>query len=436
MEVATTIREALLNSLQKAFEEQVSKVPQAALRLLLERKLRDAGANLPPEGIDAMAQHLLAGQADSFSWDDGSDDEIDLGTLSFDDEDFAELQRIVSNVTDGLPEMVQSVAQKSAADLFKTLKTNWEVEGAIQAYETEEFKERLEERWGEALNLLRMLLTCCRELGEETFKRYRRSKSKRHQHRRFVLTRLHVRACQVADEIITLMENGFADGAMARWRTLYEIGVIVTLIETGDEDLAERYILHDTVDFKREADEHDRTQVPLGYPPIAASVRNGIDRDYIAALARFGDEFKEAYGWAAKRIKGKPTLKSLQEEAGRTNMAPYYKLASYNVHVGARSLFHRLSDLHGTGTPMAGRSNAGLVEPGQNTAFTLTAITSSLILDVSKIDRIIEMQALVEMRDAIPKALAKADRKLRRDDAAFRKLMAQPKRRSRAPAKS
>ncbi|WP_217430933.1 DUF5677 domain-containing protein [Sphingomonas bacterium] len=49
---------------------------------------------------------------------------------------------------------------------------------------------------------------------------------------------LHARACQVVFEIITLMENGLADGAMARWRTLHEITVVATILAEHGEELA------------------------------------------------------------------------------------------------------------------------------------------------------------------------------------------------------
>ena len=55
---------------------------------------------------------------------------------------------------------------------------------------------------------------------------------------RVLLIRL-VRACQVTDEIICLLENGFADGAMARWRTLHEIAVVAVVISQHGENLCD-----------------------------------------------------------------------------------------------------------------------------------------------------------------------------------------------------
>src|SRR5206468_2797969 len=95
------------------------------------------------------------------------------------------------------------------------------------------FRERLEARWGKGFDLLRMLLTICRELGQDSAKRLRKSRAHKNRVLRSLMVRLHARACQITAEIITLMENGFADGAMARWRTLYEVGVVATVIADG-----------------------------------------------------------------------------------------------------------------------------------------------------------------------------------------------------------
>lgn len=409
-----------MGSLQKAFVDQVSKVPQLALQKVLERKLREIGAELPRDAVAAFAEQILSGNMESFVWDDGGAGEKQH-TLTFDKSDLEEVEEQVARLTETLPEIFENVSHRGAQLHFRTLRRNWEVQGAIEAYQNDEFRDRLAEYWGEGLGLLRMLLTVCREIGADACKRYSRSKSKKQQYRRFVLVRLQSRACQVSEEIITLMENGFADGAMARWRTLHEIATVATLIETGDEALAERYVLHDAVDAKREADEYERSQVPIGHAPIPKAYRKAIERDYAASISRFGDDFKGEYGWAAPRVKGRPTFKALQEEAGRANMGSHYKLASYNVHAGSRSLFHRLSGPRDEGVLMAGRSDSGLLEPGQNLAFTLVQITAAVTRRSTAIDGIIEQRAVLEIRDAIPKALAKADRKLRKLDAEFRK---------------
>ena len=65
---------------------------------------------------------------------------------------------------------------------------------------------------------------------------------------------LQRRGCQVSADIVTRLAAGFADGAMARWRTLFEIAVIVDILHGADDATAERYMDHSDVDAKRAAD--------------------------------------------------------------------------------------------------------------------------------------------------------------------------------------
>jgi hypothetical protein len=228
---------------------------------------------------------------------------------------------------------------------------------------------------------------------------------------------LHMRACQITDEIITLLENGFADGAMARWRTLHELDIVATLIVDGDEELAGRYIDHDVVEVKKQADDYDRTLIPLGYPPIRPQIRSRIEKNYADTIQRYGKPFGTDYGWAAALLNdARPTFQQLQNKANQSQMNSYYKLANLNVHGSARTMFFRMTDM-GANVPISGRTNSGLVDPGQNTAFTLVRITGALLGRARDLDRIREMKALVAMRDAITKALDRADKRLRRDEA-------------------
>lgn len=342
-------------------------------------------------------------------------DEITTLKLVFADEDLRELDETVAKVLEAIPGAVMGAYKVACEVMHKRFIERWPIEQTTQQYELQEFRERMENRWGEGLGQLRLLLTCCREIGQETTKRYQKSKSVKHQFRRWVLPRLHSRACQVSDEIICLMENGFADGAMARWRTLHELSIVATLIANGDEDLAERYILHDAVEVKRQADDYDASQVPLGYSPISKRERKEIEQEYQAVLDRFGPTFACPYGWAAEHLGlKKPTFKELQAAADRAGMSSYYKMASFNVHASARSLFFNLSSM-GEDVLLAGRSNAGLVEPGERTANSLSLVTSLYVGNTLSLDRLSELDFVLRIRDAVGRSLRKAGRRLIRE---------------------
>ena len=101
-------------------------------------------------------------------------------------------------------------------------------------------------------------------------------------------------------------------------------------------------------------------------------------------------------------------------------MRSHYKLASYNVHAGPHGAYFRLGLLDRGSGFLIGASNAGLVEPGQNAAHTLTQISALLLSERRDFDQIVALRVMMELRNEIPKAFAKADRKLRRDDAQFK----------------
>lgn len=52
---------------------------------------------------------------------------------------------------------------------------------------------------------------------------------------------LKIKYIDIFDEIICLIENGFPDGAMQRWRTLLEYSIIIIFILEQGEDVAEAY---------------------------------------------------------------------------------------------------------------------------------------------------------------------------------------------------
>ena len=60
--------------------------------------------------------------------------------------------------------------------------------------------------------------------------------------RYYVLRKLHGRACQQFREILWLLRGGFADGAYARWRSLFELSVIAEFISQNDEQVAKAFV--------------------------------------------------------------------------------------------------------------------------------------------------------------------------------------------------
>ncbi len=419
---------------EKLLFKQMSKLPFMKLEAVVREKLKAGGAPKPGKAAREIVRALRAGREPRIRWaakDETADKTIDV-SLSPDeiDEMIAETEAFVEN---GFGSMVADLRTSASRAIGKTLAKDWPAQWKWQTETDAGFRERLEDRWGEAFTYLRMMLTISREIAGEVHRKQAKRRSKKNQHKREVMQRLHGRGCQIVAEILTLMQNGFADGAMARWRTLHEITVVAALIADHDDDLARRYLDHEAVESKRALDLHRKHEIELGLLPFEASEIAEIEGRFEDMRQRYGKLFLEPYGWAAHHVgcDGKQ-FRHLEDAADKAANRPYYKMASYNVHAGTKGITFRLGLLGREGF-LSGASNAGFLEPTQHTAFSLTHLTGLLLSEKLGFDEQIQMQIILDLRDKIPPALRKSDRKLRRDDLNFRQRAL---RKSAAPKKS
>ncbi len=400
--------------LQQALSEAVADLPRLLLKKLLERKLEEADLKPTRKRVRILTDALMSGKCEQIELDSDDDREV---VISFTDDDAKELDKSARKfVEDELPKIVKRLPQQLARSIIKTLKATWPEHKAWEQQTHQGFQDRLADRWGEAFDLLGMLLTISREIGEDFHRRRRRSRARRNRHRTEVLARLHARACQVTGEIILLMQAGFADGAMARWRTLHEIAIVATLVAEHGDELAECYLAHDVVESRRALEMYKTTYKDLGYRPPPKREAKRTERIYQSVLQKYGNSFKNQYGWAAKHLgKANPNFADLEEAAQRSHMRSHYKMASQNVHAGVKGITDQFGMLPDSPAILAGVSNAGLDEPGQNAAITLNQITFLLLGPRIQLDELVTMRILVDIQKQTIDAFARAGRKLERE---------------------
>ncbi len=364
----------------------MERLPALFLENLIRKKLQKQGITATKRLSKKVAEHVLSGNTETFRYK--SRKYSGHVGLSFDDADAEEIKRALDRFcTTEIPRLILDMVGRNSRAVLRDLKSRWASEHALQDAELSEFRKRLEERWGKPLGQLRMLLTMSREWCQRSHDRSRSKKSGKIKRSRAILIRQLVRACQVTDEIICLLENGFADGAMARWRTLHEIAVVADVISQYGETIGERYVAHQAVESKRAMDKYLRCYKDLGYRPLPAREQKKILEAYDRALAKYGQPFKTDYGWAAWHLKTlRPTFADLEKAAGRAEMRSHYQMGNDNVHAGIKSMFVRLGLLGDYDGLLAGRSNAGLMEPGQNAAYTLTRLSVLVCLSEPSFD--------------------------------------------------
>lgn len=399
-----------MGTFQKLLDDQIERLPRAILTQLVEEKLEKVGRS-DAALAEKITDHILNGE-EHFEWSDNGPDV----TLEFGDEDFAKLEELSDRFTANLPDLIQNSAEFIGRSVADECKRRWHDHRSRVEDELDGFRQRLRQRWCDALNGLGILLQMAREQGEEFNTRIAKSKIKRGSSRSQALSRLHMRACQVTAEIICLLESGFADAAMSRWRTLYEISTVATLIADCGDELADRYLAHEIVERKKSADEFQRCAPALGERRIGQTDYGAIKKEYAAALQKYGQPFREAYGWAAGFFgKTKPNFKDLQEAADRAHMHIYYKLSSHGVHAGPSGLNARIGLLYDM--QFAGATNAGLEMSGANAAYCIVRMMGLLRPEPWELDDLAMMQAAILLRDETCHAFQRAATKLERDEA-------------------
>lgn len=411
-----------MREIHELLEKTFQKLPQMALEKRLAQKVQEAGLSVSATRLSQAAQHILSGSQEPFTFDETAND-CTIQITSDDLEYVVKTTERFYNEQAGT--VIDKVSDKIAQSLLISLTKKWPAEFEAQRVEVGGFKERLETRWGEGLNKLRMLLTIVREWAQGVHERKHSLSSGRLSHLDDVLLRLHVRACQITKEIIVLLENGYADGAMARWRTLHEITIVAAVILKYGEEIAERYVHYQIVESFSALKAYERNHKALGFKPFSKREGAKISLDYKGTLQRFGKNFGDEYGWAAHHLKvtskQRITFSRLEEEAGEAIMRSPYKMASYNVHASPKGIYFKLGSLGGSPALLAGASNAGLMDPAQHAAVSLAEMTLFIIGNSSILDDIVTGKVIARLERAIPLALEKAHRKLKRDDERYKK---------------
>lgn len=203
-----------------------------------------------------------------------------------------------------------------------------------------EVADRVDELWSEALDRYDQCSLVAYALGRALNERHRLTAAERHDCIFEVLTRLHTQALLVGGEIRTLLRAGYAQGALARARTMHELVVVANFIRAHDQETAERFLIHEQNESCRLAEGYEEQALALGAAAIDPSViaqlrarRDDLEQEY-------GRGFLSAYGWAGEALKPgnrkhEPTFRHLETAVDLAGGRPFYQLASKQVHVGS-----------------------------------------------------------------------------------------------------
>jgi hypothetical protein len=399
-----------VRTVHDALDELVRELPDQIVGELIAKKIREHGIALSRRERKLLADQLRRG-ACTFRvkrWQWWRTRHISLEVTPADIE---QATRTYKEMVEHLPTVFDQATEATAEAVLANLRRKWKAESRAQARDVTRFRRRHYKHWKHPMELLRMLVTISREVGESITNDLKASVDAGARVNLIeVIGRSHARGCQIAEEIICLLEGGFADGAIARWRSLHEVAVVATFIADQGETLAQRYVAHQAIESKRAADEYERCREDLGYEPIGEAQAGAIRAAYDHALAQFGPRFgKGDYGWAAEQLnRPQPTFKDIEHTVGVGHLRPYYRMASYNVHANPKGVFFKLGTLEESQVLLAGASNAGLADPGQCAALSVAQLSNAHgaldpTLDVCAALRIIN-SLVPEIADAFAEA--------------------------------
>lgn len=271
------------------------------------------------------------------------------------------------------------------------------------------FEKRLYRTWKRPLDLLEMMIVVCTESAEGVNSVWPWGKSKDDDVVFDVVRRLQARACQVANEILTLLKAGYAPAAHARWRTLHETAVITNLIADRGSTAAALYLDHEHVEAKKAATQYQTYCRRLGYTRHSPREMANLRRRYNRRIKKYGKEFKNDYGWAAVLLARKRvTFADLEKLVELDHLRPFYKMASYPVHASVKSIRFSLALDSDTDVLLTGPSDRGLIDPGHSAAISLMQTTLRMLFLRPSSDGLTVGRVLQLFTDEIGDALSKA----------------------------
>jgi hypothetical protein len=313
-----------------------------------------------------------------------------------------------------LEKKVPGIISESARLIIKTLKSRAKSMLRWRRSNIRKFEKRTRKRWKRAIDLFEMYLVIAFEAGEDFTQEFYEEAIEKDGFVFAALTRLHARSCQVGFEILELMKHGYADAAQARWRTLHEIAVVALIIADNEEEVAERYFIHDIVESYMAMKQYQKYYSDLGEEKLDEKELKEIEEEYECIIDSFGKNFGRQYGWAADVIGIKDVkFVDLEKKAGLEHFRPYYRMASHPVHANVKGILFKVGlPEEEYGAWIAGPTNYGFLDPARGAAISIAQVTMALLRTRPNIDRLVVMSVLKELMFEIAEEFAQVQIKL------------------------
>jgi len=388
-----------MDNYQRALEAALARhaTVQIAIAVACSLKLKAKGTKLTFVAIEALADCIKLTGGDAFEFE-ATKQFLSATTVtalaiteSMAELTIADIVRASKIIKKAATNTAERMFAKAIAEQRDGLRINRVKILRQLKREQRGFTQRLGRDWQQPLDSLLLLIWICRECGSSVNVAARSRATRAPSKKVEVLTRLHARACQTALEVHVLLSNGFADGALARWRTLYELDVVAAFVNRYGSSAAYLFTEHHVVCAKKHADAYNESAITLGLPKIPLPEYNRLVRKCRTLEKRYGKHFLGDYGWANIALKrpGRMTFRDIVNIVGYDHLRSDYATANSSIHATATSLYFRVG-LHETHDEvlLAGPSNLGLVDVVSLTAQALLGLTGTTTNLKGNIDRL------------------------------------------------
>jgi hypothetical protein len=295
----------------------------------LDRQGIDGAKHL--DAIKESVREILASDSQvnasglEFKFDDGNTNEV---AIQVDGDD---VDKTGQEILDGIDTLADKVFESLTKSALESVFADPSRRLLHLANERDAFVRRLEHTWTEAFMLLDIHVAICQEIGAAR-NDWLRTKRRRSKDLVVVdvITRLHGRAVSIAGEVQVLLRNGFADGALSRWRTIHELAVTAMFIAEHGEEVAERYVAHFAADSIKAARQYQNFATVLGYRPISPREQKRLEKEAQRLAQKFGKPFLNDYGWASDVLQNShPTFTSIEAAVDLDRLRPYFRPPRY-----------------------------------------------------------------------------------------------------------
>lgn len=286
-------------------------------------------------------------------------------------------ERIDKNFSDALTNVSDTFQQQI---MEVTLQTMNDAVAERNHYK-DEFLAQQEKKWGFCFSLSKMYHIAIVEIVgwyEKYIETHIDATDKKRKEYTFAsINCLFARACQVYSEILCLVMNGFPDGALARWRTMYELCCYAEFIANNGEGVARAYYYDD-------------------------GQKNTWAKEASCFKNRKGDKI---------------TITDIEKECSFTKggWGDLKKLACFAVHANGIGTFHRMGMEPGKPIPV-GYIDAGIAFPIIRATFTLRIIAATFFRIFPSVDSIAYAQFINSLADKIYDAYLEEDKRQHPED--------------------